>query len=122
MLEFVFVFGAAAVSLSVMNGLLQKQVPNLTALIQNLLVFGLLDLGAAALILAPLGRMNILHGAGGSLLDIGGTALLCMVPIALIVGVIAAYVRLGMSFRAKIEYRGENSENNKNTENEQKAG
>lgn len=110
MFELVFVFGAAALSVAVMNGLTGGKISGLSDCIQKLLGFGFIDLSIAVLLLSPFHRLNIVHSANGSALEIGGTAVVCMLLIALIVGVIAAFVQTTISIRLSAEWREEKNE------------
>lgn len=110
MFELVFVFGAAALSVAVMNGLTGRKISGLSDCIQKLLGFAFIDLSIVILILLPFHRLNIVHSVNGSALEIGGTAVICMLLIALLVGVIAAFVQTTLSIHLSAEWREEKNE------------
>lgn len=92
MFQFVFIFGTAAVSLLAMEKLSgQKSDSTMTRLLE-LLIFGLLDVALLYLLLRSIKKLNIVHLAVGSSLEIGGVALAAAIPVALVVGLVAAVI------------------------------
>lgn len=100
-MEFIILLGAAALSLRVRDGL-SHTTPGPVAQLTSLLSYGFINFTALYLLMAPLGKVELVYGGGSCALVVTRSALLVLMIIALATGFGGAILRARADFNIKI--------------------